>query len=1327
MPAFLSDNHNSCCCDEMRCCPPRAISVTVAGWSGVAVGGWVRTDRCLGDLDVGKHTAMYPATGESTYGLDEDGAYDCSSIDTSIWPASVFPQKMPVSDRSGPCAFACGAFVRYASGWIDYDGGGSGTYIGRCSEIPKCCQVPSSGALRYGYSSPAIFGRTSLDDHNGTYVCHRSYVGMRPEMKAVARRTGGRTGKDAVLSFDVYCRRRWGVVAGCNDEIIKELVCNVTDNDAAPEDPNGKWYCIDYRCGPRSEPPLGVITCEQYQCTATSHPGIVLPHLFPYHQSGNQSAKLKLNLEVLEHFVPELYQYQGAKAAKPKSWIVESASVLNAGRGYTVGEYFTVSFDEKWMTTLQDYRGESFYALPAYDWECGIFKLEWQDEDGLEPVKDETGEDAWWPQRLKITEVDESGGIVSLKVLPWTATPEFKAGSCIDQIADRSKKTQFYPSFARVLCHPNSVDIGGSGYAVGDLIDFVPVSTGVVTHKAAKGEVIDVDDDGAILDWEIKGSDIWRYQMSAPDDAVAFATASGYRFAQCPQYASYDPAEDERGAYKWDSKVALCELQWDGVGVPVRSAGFPLPGTIGNWLGMEMMIGGCSLTAMGVNIQRVPCRTSISVSAFPYKYETDAFQSSADPDDPEDMSLRDSLLNKFRPYPECNGGGCQITPVISNGANESLIGGSLSGAVVASPGRYYAFIDKTHIQPVLPLQIGSLKGAKAVAEIYNGSVTAVNVSEIGYGYQSSSPPTVTFSAPPVPTATGVAVVGSDGKVTSVAIEDRGGGYAKSWFVVITFSSAGSEGTTATGIAQTDESGAISSVSISDGGSGYSQSNPPTVTFPTPRDLPVTATGTATVELDGRVRSITVTNAGSGYKEPPTVTISGPTTEGYGAKLKSFSFSTVANFPAVGFSRGEPHEASAMRFAYFPVDGVSLDTENRGTGYKVGDSFVIRPEGGSPYTDAWGEGADDPEQCPNGGWYDGEFSSEMHSDGRLSTPFTDGSNPQRGSESREPFCILRVADVDSDGGIKELLIMTGGMMFKSIFTSGVRHPDVFVTVGSDTGEGANAEIDIATNKASDNFGKVTACRIVRPAGVDPLHAPLAYPIGGRDYANPPSGYMWELRLAAHDTSMLAGPHPNEGFPYHGDLYNHFHPEKSEYNLVSGSHPPYVRRAERCTLEECYHSLLNGKTYKLYRRWSGAAIDFGSQAFVAESGCDQSEPNSYRPFPSSKYDSGTPPSGAYALYRKKGPWDDKSDPEAVRKPRQMTGNPAIDDPMGQGGCNENNFYQWNQPYDHYPNREDFVVVEYGFTAVVQVSSGNTGSLRLGTGCEFDHDDGRTVAEP
>jgi hypothetical protein len=1053
----------------MRCCTPEEVTATIAGFSGALIPKFSvqisegRDGDCAPDApfprikpipaytNPGVFTGLYsrlidsggsgssdccgfgcllPHDWESWYcpppppsppGVDPcEGANICTS--DVLWSLSAFPPKLVQFNFVG--SFACqsgggpyGFINAYNANvtWV------TDTSID-CETSPLFCQMPGSSGH---YGARPLGSVVNEEDLNGSLVLTRSTTGLRPELYArVNRSKAAKAGDvDAVLRFDVFCRRDWRFFGPpCNQEIIFGLHCTTVQPEfLAVSDVPGEWYCVDYHCGPRyfgvNE---GVRLCEAWKCTAAE--GFVWPHLIAVSDSGNNSAKLGLELTESswdDGWLGEMFAQNGVsdKAQLPYEWIVKSVKIERAGSEYEVGDFFTVYFDPAWAAhrsgqpTGFSLTGQSIAPLGGRHPLCNL-AITWEDKYGLDgdPLYDQDGQIAAYAcqQRLRVSAVTSTGAITEVEVVPWYQEPEYKPNQCVDRITDNSKKTPTYIKFHRNLCHPVSVKVGGSGYSVGDTITWFCKDPLCEIAIPAKAVVTDVDDNGSVLDWHINGSDICMYGYGGhgcgSDPAVR---------PDCSRHP-YESADylDERGAYKFvverggekfDGKE-LCYLGWSGKKPARKAVNTPL-----------QQVNTSGLCNVSIYISKEDCRTVFNITRQTWGVPTPAndgykayrYESELGISDVINETWRARMLFLFPPYPPANEGGVEIAlsfgSEVDPDPDKNLLGGPVTNATVVTGGAGYAFKDKVHVAPTLPLGL-----------------------------------------PP-----------------------------------------------------------------SGGGSG--------------------------------------------------------------AKVLSYSFSSVNNFPGADYAREEPYSASASRFSYFPVSGAAIDPNNRGAGYVVGDTLEIKPADGSPYTVAWGGGGDDPDSSPNGGWYEGSFSQGLHEDGRLALTFT---NPPgeitSGSQSREPFCTLRVSGVTATGGINSLEVINGGMMFRSVWSTGIKHPEVFPYVTSDTGYGCEFTYNVNGNVNSDKFGEVTKINITSQ---------------GHYYANPPSGFMWVLGNIVIGSEIFD---PGAMLMAYGrttvsSAYDAWKPENSTHDLVLGSAPPLVPKATVCHIGECYHPLLN-RTYTFFREYN-----------------------------------------------------------------------------------------------------------------------------------------------
>ena len=158
--------------------------------------------------------------------------------------------------------------------------------------------------------------------------------------------------------------------------------------------------------------------------------------------------------------------------------------------------------------------------------------------------------------------------------------------------------------------------------------------------------------------------------------------------------------------------------------------------------------------------------------------------------------------------------------------------------------------------------------ATATAIVGNeGMIGQIVLTDDGSGYTSR--PTVTISDPVFgTTATAVAITTSIGGVQSIdyiAITSPGSGYDSSNPPTVTFTGGGGVGAAATVVIVDN---GISALSITNPGSGYYSI--PTVTIGGP-SIGETATAVAVIS-EGKLNTLRFTNTGYGYTEAPSVTI-----------------------------------------------------------------------------------------------------------------------------------------------------------------------------------------------------------------------------------------------------------------------------------------------------------------------------------------------------------------------------------------------------------------------------------------------------------------------
>ena len=185
--------------------------------------------------------------------------------------------------------------------------------------------------------------------------------------------------------------------------------------------------------------------------------------------------------------------------------------------------------------------------------------------------------------------------------------------------------------------------------------------------------------------------------------------------------------------------------------------------------------------------------------------------------------------------------------------------------------------------------VGSAVTATATAQIFNGGVRRIILSNRGSGY--TSVPTVAISSAPSGglTATGIAtmisgIIDCEGlasdRIQGVEITNSGYGYTVA--PSVSFIGGGGSGAEAT---TEIADGIVGIITITNGGSGYTES--PIVTISSP-GIGTTATATAYINSSGSVTSIRINDTGVGYISIPTVTIGSPIATGIG----TFAFNEV---------------------------------------------------------------------------------------------------------------------------------------------------------------------------------------------------------------------------------------------------------------------------------------------------------------------------------------------------------------------------------------------------------------------------------------------------
>ena len=234
--------------------------------------------------------------------------------------------------------------------------------------------------------------------------------------------------------------------------------------------------------------------------------------------------------------------------------------------------------------------------------------------------------------------------------------------------------------------------------------------------------------------------------------------------------------------------------------------------------------------------------------------------------------------------------------------------------------------------------VGAAVTATAVANIVNGGVRFIRVTNRGSGFNSE--PKVAISSAPSGgnTAVGVAtMIGnlidcngtSSLKVQGVEIVNSGYGYTVA--PAIAFIGGGGSGVAATAVIG---DGVVGIVTITNGGSGYSIS--PTVTFSGP-GIGTTSVGYAVVSSAGTITQIRLRDAGIGYTSAPTITIASPGSSGTG----SFKYNEVVTGSVSGTTaRVNSWDSVNNKLEVFIVSGSFVSGETI-TGSASGASYKLR--------------------------------------------------------------------------------------------------------------------------------------------------------------------------------------------------------------------------------------------------------------------------------------------------------------------------------------------------------------------------------------------------
>ncbi len=258
-------------------------------------------------------------------------------------------------------------------------------------------------------------------------------------------------------------------------------------------------YSVDYVCNPRDYPPDGQGNFSNFRYWCMTPGGIAPPKLQA--TGGSGGAEIEFTIEP----VPGT----GSSPTDPL-WRVANVSVKTPGSGNSEGDVFTIDFYE-------------------------------------DPPRGGEYKDLEEPQTAVVTSVGSSGEVLEVMLVEPT-----------------EGKRVFY---GRFLCHPNGVALRGSGYSEGDLIEWVIVDQppelggGVAKeYQRAKAIVTEVDENGGIIDWYIRGS----RHGDGDDEHTQNYLWCEEEHNDAPTCSSDLPGVDCRGLYSDVTSVERCKIIYEG-------------------------------------------------------------------------------------------------------------------------------------------------------------------------------------------------------------------------------------------------------------------------------------------------------------------------------------------------------------------------------------------------------------------------------------------------------------------------------------------------------------------------------------------------------------------------------------------------------------------------------------------------------------------------------------------------------------------------------------------------------------------------------------------
>ena len=258
--------------------------------------------------------------------------------------------------------------------------------------------------------------------------------------------------------------------------------------------------------------------------------------------------------------------------------------------------------------------------------------------------------------------------------------------------------------------------------------------------------------------------------------------------------------------------------------------------------------------------------------------------------------------------------------------------------------------DLGHITD-LPL-VQSVSTATATAVIGTGGIQKVFLTNDGSGY--TSPPTITFSAPPGAgtTATGVGILTTRNNITSleyIYLTHAGIGYGNT-APIITISGGGGTGAAATCSLVPAGKKGLQIINITNHGVGYSTTPTAVVSLPSlSPQAPASIKAIVGTASTNPITNVYIVDAGAGFFSPPTITIGAGATVGVGTfwfneevvGQQSNVVGRVKNWDAdtgvlqVGIMTGTFYEGERLVGA---KSGATYETSTTGTASTTADKY-----------------------------------------------------------------------------------------------------------------------------------------------------------------------------------------------------------------------------------------------------------------------------------------------------------------------------------------------------------------------------------------------------